>query len=141
MTKLKLLGASALTLLLASPAMAQDAGSSAEGTDPAAESGDSMGDIIVTAQGRAQVAQDVPVAVSVVGTKLVGNAGINDIRGLRQLTPSLQTTTGQSAATGVVLAECSSAAIWPISTVPATEVKSLGVAVTCRSNACSRVSR
>jgi len=98
MKKLDLLAASALTLLFASPAMAQDAAPAAEASEP-----DALGDLIVTAQGRAQVAQDVPVAIAIVDTKLIEDAGISDVRGLRQLTPSLQATTGQSAATGVVL--------------------------------------
>lgn len=60
-------------------------------------------DIIVTATRRNQIAQDVPIAVAVVGGEQIENAGIDNIRGIRQLTPSLQTTTGQSSATGVVL--------------------------------------
>lgn len=59
--------------------------------------------IVVTATGRPQVAQDVPIAVSVVGGEQLANSGISDIRGIRQIAPSLQTTTGQSSATGVVL--------------------------------------
>ncbi|WP_156416847.1 TonB-dependent receptor [Sphingopyxis sp. H050] len=61
------------------------------------------GDIIVTATGRSQIAQDVPIALSVVGGEQLTNSGISDIRGLRQVAPSLQVTTGQSSATGVVL--------------------------------------
>jgi outer membrane receptor protein involved in Fe transport len=60
-------------------------------------------EIVVTATGRPQVAQDIPVAVSVIGGEALENSGISDIRGLRQITPSLQVTTGQSSATGVVL--------------------------------------
>ncbi|MBB5685151.1 TonB-dependent receptor [Sphingobium boeckii] len=64
---------------------------------------DQYADIVVTATGRAQRAQDVPLAVSVIGGEALENSGISDIRGLRQVTPSLQVTTGQSSATGVVL--------------------------------------
>ncbi|ODU19809.1 MAG: TonB-dependent receptor [Sphingomonas sp. SCN 67-18] len=105
MKTLDLLGATALALLLAAPAMAQDstAASSAADQGDAAAQDDLEGDIIVTAAGRAQIVQNVPIAVSVVSSALIENAGITDIRGLRQLTPSLQTTTGQSAATGTVL--------------------------------------
>ncbi len=82
------------------PAYAQDA-SDATTT---AETEDSYGDdIVVTATRREQLSQDVPLAVTVVGGEALENAGISDIRGIRQLTPSLQTTTGQSSATGVVL--------------------------------------
>ncbi len=97
MRKIDFIGTSLLAVALAHPAYAQVAPQAAEAevTD-----GD---EIIVTASGRAQVAQDVPIAVSVVGGQSLVNAGINDIRGIRQLTASLQATTGQSAATGTVL--------------------------------------
>ena len=79
---------------LATPVMAQAA---EESTD------DQYGDIVVTAQGRDQLLQEVPVAITVVDSELITNSGVTDVRGLRQLTPSLQSTTGQSSATGVVL--------------------------------------
>jgi iron complex outermembrane recepter protein len=91
--------AAAFALAASGAAYAQD---TAAATDAAAAN-EASGDIIVTAAGRAQIAQDVPIAVSVVGGELVQNAGISDIRGVQQLAVSLQTTTGQSAATGTVL--------------------------------------
>jgi outer membrane receptor protein involved in Fe transport len=101
MRKIELLAATAIALLYAAPAAAQDAGpAETAAASPQDEYGD---DIVVTAQGRAQVVQDVPIAVAVVDAEAIENAGISDVRGLRQLTPSLQATTGQSAATGVVL--------------------------------------
>lgn len=60
-------------------------------------------EIIVSATRRDQAAQDVPLAVSVVGGEQLANAGVVDIRGIQQLAPSLKTTTGQSSATGAVL--------------------------------------
>lgn len=102
MRNLHLLTASAIALVAASPALAQEAGApAAPGTETQTVADDS--EIVVTATGRAQAAQDVPLAVSVVGGEQLQNAGVVDIRGLRQVTPSLQVTTGQSAATGVVL--------------------------------------
>jgi iron complex outermembrane recepter protein len=95
MRKFQLLTATAITLMATTPAFAQDAAQA----DPA----DVTEEVVVTATGRAQAAQDVPIAVSVVGAEQIENAGVSDIRGLRQVTPSLQVTTGQSAATGVVL--------------------------------------
>ena len=99
--------ASAALIGAPATAFAQDTAQDQQG-DAAGVAGeataDSYGDeIIVTATRRSQVAQDVPIAVTVVGGEQLENAGIVDIRGIRQLTPSLQTTTGQSSATGVVL--------------------------------------
>lgn len=99
MRNLHLFTASVIALTAASPAFAQGSAQS----DPATTDVADTGEIIVTAQGRTQVAQDVPIAVSVVDAALIERAGISDVRGLRQLTPSLQATTGQSSATGVVL--------------------------------------
>ena len=45
--------------------------------------------IIVTAQGRAQVLADVPVAVSAVSGETLQNSGTSDIRELNQVAPSL----------------------------------------------------
>ncbi|WP_343518973.1 TonB-dependent receptor [Sphingomonas sp.] len=99
MRKFQLLTASAIALMATAPAFAQETPAPApEETTQADE-----GEVVVTATGRAQVAQDVPIAVSVVGAEQLENTGASDIRGLRQVTPSLQVTTGQSAATGVVL--------------------------------------
>jgi len=98
MRKIHLIGTSLLALTIVHPAFAQSATPQAD--DDAVASSD---EIIVTAAGRAQIAQDVPIAVSVVGGQALLNSGITDVTGLRQLAPSLQTTTGQSAATGTVL--------------------------------------
>lgn len=98
MRKLHLIGTSLLAVTMAHPAFAQTAAA-----PQAAAAADEGEEIIVTAAGRAQIAQDVPIALSVVGGDALINAGISDIRGIRQLAVSLQTTTGQSAATGAVL--------------------------------------
>lgn len=102
MRKLHLLTASVIALSVSVPALAQESAQS----DPAATTEETEtydSEIVVTAQGRTQVAQDVPIAVAVIDSASIERAGISDVRGLRQLTPSLQTTTGQSSATGVVL--------------------------------------
>ena len=82
-------------------AFAQDAAPA--DTAAASDVTDYGNDIIVTATGRAQRSQDIPIAVNVVGSEQLENSGISDIRGLRQIAPSFQATTGQSSASGVVL--------------------------------------
>ncbi|SMF65248.1 TonB-dependent receptor [Allosphingosinicella indica] len=57
-------------------------------------------EIIVTAQGRAQALQDVPIAVNVVNAQSLQNSGANDIRQLNQLAPSLLVSSTGSEANG-----------------------------------------
>jgi outer membrane receptor protein involved in Fe transport len=92
--------------LLASPAsFAQTAVSPPAGAAASATAAqDDWGnEIVVTANRRAEPVQDVPIAVTAVNAKLLDDAGVRDIRGLEQLAPSLQTTTGQSSATATSL--------------------------------------
>ena len=95
MKKFNLLAASALTLFIATPAFAQDTPD-----DTQTEGYQSANDIVVTATRRNETVQTVPLAVTAVPNDLLENAGVQDVKGLEQLAPSLQTTTGQSAATG-----------------------------------------
>ena len=60
----------------------------------------SQGDIVVTAQGRAQALADVPVAVSAVSGESLALSGANDIRQLNQLAPSLLVSSTGSEANG-----------------------------------------
>ena len=57
-------------------------------------------EIVVTAQGRRQVLQDVPLAVSAVSAETLDNSGANDIRQLNQLVPSLLVSSTGSEANG-----------------------------------------
>jgi iron complex outermembrane recepter protein len=83
------LAAIAISLLAGSPAVAQEA--AAKSTAPESES---SGEIIVTAQRRAQDLQDVAIAVDVVsGSQLVA-AGITDPQNLQKLVPALVTHAG-----------------------------------------------
>ena len=111
MTKPQLMtacGLAALALAWTAPAAAQTAA-----TDPAAQpaspteqasteqSGDdAAADIIVTAQGRAQILTDVPVAVSAVSAEALQLSGATDIRALNQLAPSLLVSSTGSEANG-----------------------------------------
>lgn len=111
--KARLLAASAFTLLAAGPALAQtvqsgdQAASDATGAgsvdQTAADDYQGANDIVITATRRNETVQDVPIAVTAVGSELLDNAGVVDIRGLEQLAPSLQTSTGQSSATGTTI--------------------------------------
>ena len=88
------LGVSLAVAAAASPAYAQD--STAEGA-----ADDLSGDVIVvTAQGRAQLLSDVPVAISAVGAEAMQNSGANDIRQLNQVAPSLLVSSTGSEANG-----------------------------------------
>jgi len=67
--------------------------------DDAAQSAQE-GVIIVTAQGRAQRLQDVPLAVSAVSQEQLQNSGATDIRSLNQLAPSLLVSSTGTEANG-----------------------------------------
>ena len=58
------------------------------------------GDIVVTAQGRAQALADVPVAISAVTADTLQNSGANDIRQLNQVAPSLLVSSTGNEANG-----------------------------------------
>ncbi len=72
----------------ASPALAQDE----EATD----------EIVVTATGRAAAIQDVPLAVTAVSGEQLENSGVQDLRDVTQVAPSLQMGTGQSNSSGTI---------------------------------------
>ena len=99
---------------LSTPAFAQDADTSvpSEAATPTTESPvepaavddtaqvDESADIVVTAQGRQQILQDVPIAVTAVGAESMKNSGATDIRQLNQLAPSLLVSSTGSEANG-----------------------------------------
>jgi outer membrane receptor protein involved in Fe transport len=105
-----------LFALAATPAHAQDQSSPTGETTPTEEAGevnpnadvsptDDLGagedaDIVITAQGRNQILQDVPLAVSAVSGDSMQNTGGTDIRALNQLAPSLLVSSTGSEANG-----------------------------------------
>ncbi|HEY0626750.1 MAG TPA: TonB-dependent receptor [Allosphingosinicella sp.] len=97
---------SAGVLALAMPAYAQDNTSPPPSppespTEQAEVQDDGAGEeIVVTAQGRQQVLQDVPLAVSAVSAELLQNSGATDIRALNQLAPSLLVSSTGTEANG-----------------------------------------
>lgn len=102
MKKFELLAATAF-VLIAAPAAAQDTSAAPAGQASADDDFQSANDIVVTATRRNETVQEVPVAITAVGADLLQDAGVKDIRGLEQLAPSLQSSTGQSSATGTTL--------------------------------------
>ena len=84
---------------LAAPAHAQDQ----DVPDDAVAQEDSLNaqaEIVITAQGRRQVLQDVPLAVSAVSGQALANTGASDIRQLNQLAPSLLVSSTGTEANG-----------------------------------------
>ena len=89
---------SASVAAISSPAMAQDATTPQD--EATSEDTENTGDIVVVAQGRAQLLSDVPVAVSAVSAIALQNSGANDIRQLNQVAPSLLVSSTGSEANG-----------------------------------------
>ncbi|WP_129793556.1 TonB-dependent receptor [Sphingosinicella sp. CPCC 101087] len=91
---------------IASPAHAQDeepAATSTSGAENAAVDDQAAAgeqSIVITAQGRRQLLQDVPLAVQAVGGEQLQNSGANDIRQLNQLAPSLLVSSTGTEANG-----------------------------------------
>jgi Outer membrane receptor proteins, mostly Fe transport len=72
------------------PALAQDASiPSANVPEASSEDSGGVGDIVVTAQKRAQNVQDVGITISAFSAETLENAGITDATQLTQLTPAL----------------------------------------------------
>lgn len=100
---------SAGIMALAVPAHAQDNSSPQPQQPSGPEQGDvtqagdddyGIQEIVVTAQGRQQVLQDVPISVNVVSAESLQNSGATDIRALNQLTPSLLVSSTGTEANG-----------------------------------------
>lgn len=82
---------------------AADPSSPPSGTEAGATTQDEaagINEIVVTAQGRAQLLSDVPVAVSAVTAEALQLSGATDIRALNQLAPSLLVSSTGSEANG-----------------------------------------
>ena len=96
MKKFDLLAATAFTLFLATPAMAQDATPAAESQDTNATQGSD--EIVVTATKRETTLLDTPIAVSVTNAETIERAQIRDLIDLQTLVPSLRVSQLQSSA-------------------------------------------
>lgn len=102
MKKFDLLAATAITLFLATPAFAQQT-SPTPTPAPEDQEYQSANEIVVTATRRNETVQDVPIAITAIGAQELQNAGVDNVRDLEQLAPSIQSSTGQSSATGTTI--------------------------------------
>jgi outer membrane receptor protein involved in Fe transport len=100
---------SAGVFAISTPAFAQDnQGPATDAATPATESPTEAAStdqdegevIVVTAQGRAQALQDVPIAVTAVNAESMQNSGATDIRQLNQLAPSLLVSSTSTESNG-----------------------------------------
>jgi outer membrane receptor protein involved in Fe transport len=100
MRKYNLLGATALGLLLVTPAVAQDTATANTQEPAAAENAETAnaGDIIVTASKRETTLQDTPISVSVTTEETIERAQVRDLLDLQTLVPSLKVNQLQSSA-------------------------------------------
>jgi iron complex outermembrane recepter protein len=95
MTKFDLLGATALAMFFANPALAQTAPAEAPQADDA---GIEAEEIIVTASKREQTLQDTPISVAVASKQQIEQSQIRDLIDLQTLVPSLKVGQLQSSA-------------------------------------------
>ena len=105
MIKPALLATCAAVAFAATPVFAQDAAAPVAQQDAApvqdaAADTDTSRDIVVTAQGRAQVLADVPLAISAVNAAALERSGASDIRQLTQIAPSLLVSSTGNEANG-----------------------------------------
>jgi outer membrane receptor protein involved in Fe transport len=85
-----------MILALGAPAYAQEA----PATPEQEESTYDTNEVVITAQGRAQVLADVPLAVSAISAETLQQSGATDIRQLNQIAPSLLVSSTGSEANG-----------------------------------------
>ncbi len=83
-------------LIAAQPALAQDAGGTAE-TQATEVQGN---DIVVTARRQSERLQDVPIAITAVSGGELDSRGLSNVTEIAQITPNLQFTPGQGGNSG-----------------------------------------
>ena len=95
MKKFELLAASAIALIAATPAMAQEtpaAPAPAPAPAPQADNQDQIGDIVITAQRQSETLQTVPIAVSAFSSEALKEQQINTTSDLQLTLPNITFT-------------------------------------------------
>ncbi len=92
---LSLAVAAAMVPMLATPAGAQAAAATADGTD---EKATTLSELVVTAQKREETMQDVPISLTALPEQLMRDTGVRDIKDMQVLVPGLTVTSTQSEA-------------------------------------------
>lgn len=87
------LASAGIVALYAHPALAQSAPDAESGTRSSTDQADAEGDIVVTAQRRAERLQDVPIAITALDSAILDDRGVADITDLRGTVPSLSIST------------------------------------------------
>ncbi|WP_246072098.1 TonB-dependent receptor [Marilutibacter aestuarii] len=90
--RLSLSVAMALAACVAMPATAQEAG------EEESESATTLAGLVVTAQKREEVLQDVPISITALPEQLLQDTGVRDVKDLQVLVPGLTVTSTQSEA-------------------------------------------
>lgn len=93
----------ALTIALATPALAQSGLQNASPPAAATEDPARLDDIIITARRRDESAQDVPIALSVIGSELLDSTGAYNLGQLTQMAPSVQLLSSNPRNTAITI--------------------------------------
>ncbi len=95
-------GSTALTMLAGGPALAQMAPGGPAGP-VTTQDASRLDDIIITARRRDESAQDVPIALSVIGSEQLENTGAYNLGQLTQMAPSVQLLSSNPRNTAVTI--------------------------------------
>jgi iron complex outermembrane receptor protein len=85
----------AAIIACSAPAFAQSSPSTPDAPPPASEAQSGFGDIVVTAQRRAQSAQDVGITINAFSGQQLANLGVTDVADIAEFTPGVASTAAQ----------------------------------------------
>lgn len=96
-------GAGVVALLSGTPALAQSAEAQPGGASAGPSDATRVDDIIITARRRSESAQDVPIALSVIGAETLEASGTYNLGQLTQMAPSVQLLTSNPRNTAITI--------------------------------------